>query len=954
MTKGQTGIPGLRLVTFGRLAVEPPEGLVPGGPRPYRLALLAILAARGERGQTRERILAILWRDSPEAKGRHALSQTLYALRQDLDREVIQAGEVLQLDPGQISSDLEDFRIALEARDWSRAAALYAGPFAAGFRLSNAPGFEEWLDDERRRLAREGHKALIAAAQEAEAGGDLCRALPHWRRLVSSDPLSTRYALGYIRALSGLGERAEALEHALAHAALVRRELDAEPDAELSALITELRPRPLQSLPTRPDSPTNVPTATSPSEDVVPGSASRRRFTATLAVMLLVVVLTGVTWRLTGGRSPSSLPVLAVGLLRDRANGDAVKWGGVLSDMLSTNLARVSALEIIAPARLLQALPPEPDSTGRALNAAAIQAGASEVLEGEVTPHPDGLRLDLRRVDLQRGRLRRGYIVTARDRFALIDSATAAVTRDLELRGPVSSVADVTTRSPVAYRLYEEGLRAHFQADWPTAGRLFRAALAEDSTFALAAFYAWRSAESAAKDSLEPIILRLADRAPDRERLLARTLLATLHSDPPALALADSLDLRFPSDPDALIASAFARLHRYGFTPGIITQFERAFTLDSIAGPAALRGARVSEALHGQHDAYMVADSSIAAERTLRRWMALQPENSVPLFHLSGLLERLGRVDEADAAYARNDQLAVVKNNLVQTGVWKGINRGDPELLLQSCRFGLSSVQDVVQFTDYRWRCLLAYRHLGRLREALDLTRPRRLSPGQGSSGGISVGEEGLNRILLDWIMERPGVAARGFLEVARDQKSGSIWPGENARRETWWLTLAATAFIAARDTVSAAVLADSIRHVGARSIFGRDPVLHHFVRGLLLSVENRHADAMAEFLRANYSWTLGYTRINYEYARCALALGRPRDAIYPLQAALRGGLEGPQLYVTQTELHELLGQAFETAGMPDSARHHYRYVARMWAGADREFSDRHRRATEWLARHGA
>jgi hypothetical protein len=70
------------------------------------------------------------------------------------------------------------------------------------------------------------------------------------------------------------------------------------------------------------------------------------------------------------------------------------------------------------------------------------------------------------------------------------------------------------------------------------------------------------------------------------------------------------------------------------------------------------------------------------------------------------------------------------------------------------------------------------------------------------------------------------------------------------------------------------------------------------------------------------------------------------------VQAALRGGLEGPQLYVTQTDLHELLGLAFEAAGMPDSARTHYDYVARMWAGADREFADRHRRAVEWLRLH--
>jgi DNA-binding SARP family transcriptional activator len=753
MTTGANGLGGARLFTFGRLAVEAAEGLSDGGPRPRRLALLAILAARGGRGQTRERILAILWQDSSETRGRHALSQTLYALRQDLNREVVQArpGDVLSLDPTVISSDIEDFRRAVAARDWSQAAALYAGPFAAGFTLSEAPGFEEWLDEERRRLAREGHKALLAAARQAEAEGDLSRALPHWHRLTSSDALNTPFAVGYARTLFALGDRDGALDHARIHSELIRRELGAEPDPDLAGLIKALG-SPSPATPSPDSNATVAPTG---------HADSRRRSTVSLAaVVLIAVILGGVTWRLMAGRSILSRHVL---------------------------------------------------------------------------------------------------------------------TRGHELVGPTSSMGDVTTRSPVAYRLYEEGRRAFIQTDWPTAGRLFRAALAEDSTFALAAIYAWRVAgESGGKDSLEPTILRLMDRAPDRERLLARTLLGTQHSDPPALAMADSLEQRFPSDPDALIASATARLHRHGFTPEVVAQLERVFTLDSMTGVAALRGARVAEALHKQFDAYMLADSGLAAERILRRWMPLQPENATPLYFLARLFERQGRLPEADAAYARNDELAVVKNNLVYTGIWKGISRGDPELLLQSCRFGLSGAHDVGQFTEYRWECLLAYRHMGRLREAMALTRPRRLAPAPGSSGSVSVGEEGLNRIILDWMMGRPDAAARGFLEVAKRERSGSLFPGENARRESWWLTLAATAFIAARDTAEAAALTDSIQAVGARSMYGRDPLLHHFVRGLVLSAKGRHEDAMSEFLSANYSWPLGYTRVNYEYARCALALGRP------------------------------------------------------------------------------
>ena len=114
-------------------------------------------------------------------------------------------------------------------------------------------------------------------------------------------------------------------------------------------------------------------------------------------------------------------------------------------------------------------------------------------------------------------------------------------------------------------------------------------------------------------------------------------------------------------------------------------------------------------------------------------------------------MTRLGRVEDADRAYSRYAELSLVKTSLVQAAVWKGINRGDSELLLQTCGAGLSSVSDVVQFTDFRWRCLLAYRHLGRLRRALELTGPRRLTLAQGNNSGVSVGPGHTQLTLMPW-----------------------------------------------------------------------------------------------------------------------------------------------------------------------------------------------------------
>jgi hypothetical protein len=135
--------------------------------------------------------------------------------------------------------------------------------------------------------------------------------------------------------------------------------------------------------------------------------------------------------------------------------------------------------------------------------------------------------------------------------------------------------------------------------------------------------------------------------------------------------------------------------------------------------------------------------------------------------------------------------------------------------------------------------------------------------------------------------------------------------------------------------------------------LFPRDPVLHHFVRGLLYSRANQHERAVAEFRAALVSPSFGYTRINYELGKSLLALNRPADGIGLQQSALHGGLEGSGLYITRTEFHELLGQLFDANHQPDSAAAHYAVVERAWRSADPILQPRYRAARQWLIRAG-
>ena len=77
------------------------------------------------------------------------------------------------------------------------------------------------------------------------------------------------------------------------------------------------------------------------------------------------------------------------------------------------------------------------------------------------------------------------------------------------------------------------------------------------------------------------------------------------------------------------------------------------------------------------------------------------------------------------------------------------------------------------------------------------------------------------------------------------------------------------------------------------------------------------------------------------------MALRRHSEAIAILQAALRGGVDGSNTYITHTELHEALAHAFHAAGHSDSAAVHYAAVERAWRRADPELADRYRIAKD-------
>lgn len=951
-----------RLVTFGGLGIEADDGSTAPRLSPPRLALLAVLAAAGGRGMSRDKLTALFWPESDDERARHSLRQNLYAIRTGLGRDAVRSlGSALAIDEAVITADVSDFRAAMAIGDRARAVMLSEGTFLDGFYLQGESGFERWVEEERARLNAATISALVALATASTRATDRDAAAEWWRRLTERDPVNGRFALEYLKALTARGDRATALAFARRHEAIVRRELQTSPDREVLRLEAELRavptldvavpePTALVSAPERSSIATVTIDPFPPASVSLPKTRRRRRATmlAALAVVAIVAIAISVWYRV----SSPSVSTLAVGLIRDDAALGPPGMSRVLTDMIATNLARVEGLVVLSNSRLIELMPASQDSALDYVEAAR-RAGATELLEGQLLSREhDTLELAMRRVELRTGIVKDAYRVRAVDRYALVDGLTQSIARGFRLQSPFGSIADATTSSPVAYRLYDEGLRAYFQGDLKAAQRLMNAALADDSTFAMAAYWVvkigkdvWDPVRGQDVSALRPIALRLAAHAPDRERLMITADLLTDDQEPRAIAVAESLTTRYQQDP-----RAFAVLGHVYWMSGdwakAAAAMERAIALDAKGERDDSPRCMLCDDLNFLAQIYFWSDSLPAVERVARRFRALRPKASSPFFLLGTVGTRLG---DSAAAHTNFERLA----SLGGTGprYLANLNLGleaydaaEQQLVAQLS----SSLPN--EYDSGAWWYLIALRNQGRIRDAEEFFRTGTL-PGLPAAPAAR-DRNPVNDGILALARGAPREAAQIYARTLHLSLPPGWSEGTKARHRAWNGTLYGMALAAAGDTIALRALADSVELWGRASLYGRDRKTHHYLRGMVHQAAGRHADAVREFQSAIHSPTMGFTRVNYELAKCLIRLNRPKEAIAALQPALRGDLDAGALYITRTELHEALAQAFDRAQMSDSAAVHYRAVTKAWARADREFWPRRDTARNWLARH--
>jgi TolB-like protein/DNA-binding SARP family transcriptional activator/Tfp pilus assembly protein PilF len=349
-----------------------PDGAVLGrAVQKRRLALLARLALAPARTLSRDKLIGLLWPDSSSEQARHLLSVSLHELRRSLGEDALQSrGDDVTLNPTMVETDVEAFEGALASDEPEKAVQLYAGPFMDGFFTSDGHELEQWVEQERARLARAYASALERSAARASEQGDPQRAVDMWRRLAGLDPYSGRIARELMLALEAAGDRAAALQHARVHATMLESEFGTKPDGELLALAERLRapspPAPVGqaltvvppvSLDPRPPQhqvATSGVTAAGTRVRSIPRRQTRvRQRWIIIGLSVVVIALLTRPWDRIGatGTAPAVDPAsIAVLPFRNIGQSDTMQYfGDGLSEEIVSSLGRIPGLHVAAP-----------------------------------------------------------------------------------------------------------------------------------------------------------------------------------------------------------------------------------------------------------------------------------------------------------------------------------------------------------------------------------------------------------------------------------------------------------------------------------------------------------------------------------------------------------------------------------------------------------------------------
>lgn len=448
----------MQLKLFGTFALLSRAGEVKVSLKRAR-ALLAYLALKYLRSESREALIDLLWPDRFKEQAQASLRQVLFELR-----KISPAGSPLVTatrDEVRIGSGIEicdvwafeDIVASNHIDDAEELLRLYRAPFLDGASIGAEP-FQQWMAIQRARLEGQLESAVLHATAGPVPDQALARTVRLLERLVQLSPMCCQAILRLMEISAGSKQAPDALRHYERYAKRLKLEFGEEPPFELSEAYNVLKAAP---------------------DRVVQLSKPRCRPAYSHAD----------PWHRTG----NDAPVLAVLPFRyEGQRGTGAALATALDQDVTLMLSGCRWFSVMSSSATHSI---RPDATFIP-SEFARQTGSDYLIYGSLTDRPDGWSVTVELADAESG-----YICWAKRFVAndadmrdwssevcpLIVSALDPAIAESELKSLRRPVV-AATASETAYRHLVVGYRHFYDGNWAEAATAFENATREDATYA--------------------------------------------------------------------------------------------------------------------------------------------------------------------------------------------------------------------------------------------------------------------------------------------------------------------------------------------------------------------------------------------------------------------------------------------------------------------------------------
>lgn len=657
---------------------------------------------------------------------------------------------------------------------------------------------------------------------------------------------------------------------------------------------------------------------------------------AGLGVVAGILVLLAGVWglaRLGGGPAPEENPSLAVlGFAAAPAAAAGSTLG--LSELINIGLIENGPVRVISPEYLAD-LERRMDESGSSLDGSsramevARRAHATFVLTGDVQNKEGRHQVIWRLVCAADGRTLVGRRTEGADAALIVDGILQSVVPALaeavgaDLKALPRTVREMTTESPLAYRHYAAGIVARQDDRFQDAIAELEAAVAADSSFALACFELSRvhgniyggignpQATAVWMERAWENRSRLCLR--DRLRLEAWRLRNHLDFADARLTL-EEIITRWPDDRRALLELMELLWHHWHFQEAL-----------DVARQGALLFADDLEYLTTIHQCLENLGQLEDAVPIAERCTELDPENPNLWHQLCAVYLRVHRPGSAEAAARRalvlDPDFLLGKIDVAACTYARGeldSAIAQLEAICAADTFPATRIR-VMTSDSFRPALTLLYQDAGRPSAVLDLFRRAR-----GAASGLAIaGRRARTQVHLGQC--RAALAWSDSI-LAANQDLGS-WFNATLFRPA---ALARTGrLVEARQAVDE--LLGSVDKIGGLARF--------FALTGSIAVELAAGDAhqaWARVLEVEANGFPGGGRFEIEFlegkAAVLEALGRPEEAGSVLQELVR-------TYPGRTQARFRLAGLLQAAGRDDAARRHFARCRRLWQGAEADYA---------------